>query len=409
MGNNIMQWRAAIGGFGGGIQLICDALGTQDGGDRRKALILLLLLVVVSSVHPNPGPVYKEFTSRQESEYFNSLRSKENKLVRMESHLDFMKMCKQKELIPKGYDFKFHLSTAFGKDKLDLDSELKKSKMSLIHMTIQHYETEIVRLKHEIDRLYENMQMISTEARYDEMRHDLKAFRKSVLNRCKKTKIIKTKKLEKQEKKNKEKESKGNENKGNTSVPGQRLGQWERDILLNGQWLVDEIINPVSLLLRKQYPLVSGLKESAFCHDGFWYNPLEGIQIHCQDSSHWVLTSSIGGVIRVFDSMQTRNVSQDLIRQMNELYSPDDGSVSFEKMSCQQQVGCSDCGLFAAAFAMDLLEGNDVSRIRYDQTQMRRHLLHCLEQGQLTPFPQRRNDADEGGTEKVRRDWEVPR
>tara|TARA_B110001454_G_scaffold147969_1_gene137367 strand:- start:139 stop:396 length:258 start_codon:yes stop_codon:yes gene_type:complete len=83
MGNDIMQW-----GFGGGIQLICDALGTQDGGDQRKALFLLLLLVVVSSVHPNPGPVFKEFTSRQEKEYFNSLRSKENKLVRMESHLD---------------------------------------------------------------------------------------------------------------------------------------------------------------------------------------------------------------------------------------------------------------------------------------------------------------------------------
>jgi hypothetical protein len=99
----------------------------------------------------------------------------------------------------------------------------------------------------------------------------------------------------------------------------------------------------------------------------------------------------IGGAIRVYDSLMSSQPSQDLKKQLNQLYSPpDDSNVAFTGIEFQQQVGSSDCGLFTIGFAVDLLEGNDITKIVYDQSQMRTHLIKCLKDNKLTPFPRNR-------------------
>ena len=40
----------------------------------------------------------------------------------------------------------------------------------------------------------------------------------------------------------------------------------------------------------------------------------------------------------------------------------------------QQQLGSSDCGLFAIAFATSILKGEDPSSVRYIQSRMRQHV-----------------------------------
>lgn len=49
--------------------------------------------------------------------------------------------------------------------------------------------------------------------------------------------------------------------------------------------------------------------------------------------------------------------------------------------------GGTDCGLFAIAYATDLCCGNDPSQKEYKQSQMRDHLLTCLQKNHLDPFP----------------------
>ena len=43
--------------------------------------------------------------------------------------------------------------------------------------------------------------------------------------------------------------------------------------------------------------------------------------------------------------------------------------------------------LFALAFAIESCQGGDLSKVTFDQLQMRAHLLYCLEKGCLKRFP----------------------
>ena len=62
----------------------------------------------------------------------------------------------------------------------------------------------------------------------------------------------------------------------------------------------------------------------------------------------------------------------------------------FRYRQCQQQIGASDCGLFALAFAAVLASGNHPSAFHFNQPLMRKHLHNCLEQGCFSPFPTKR-------------------
>ena len=52
----------------------------------------------------------------------------------------------------------------------------------------------------------------------------------------------------------------------------------------------------------------------------------------------------------------------------------------------QNQVGCSDCGLFAIAFAVSICLGMNPSKFIYDQENMRRHLIECIENQKFSNF-----------------------
>jgi hypothetical protein len=199
-----------------------------------------------------------------------------------------------------------------------------------------------------------------------------------------KNKIGQNKKLEKS------RTGLGHGKKEDSWLTSRGLGPREKHIILNNEWLIDNIMDAASALLRRDYPMISGLVNASFSLHGFIYNPCEGIQVHNLNQCHWVISSSIGGIIKVYDSLKSNIPCQDLKRQLNELYSGNNGNVSFERVKCQQQVGSVDCGLFAIANAVELLEGNNITGVVFDQSQMRNHLIKCLENDKLTPFPRKR-------------------
>ena len=57
-----------------------------------------------------------------------------------------------------------------------------------------------------------------------------------------------------------------------------------------------------------------------------------------------------------------------------------------EEVCTQQQTGGSDCGLFAIAFAVTLVHGQDPACLTFDQAAMRQHLRLCLQRKRLDPF-----------------------
>jgi hypothetical protein len=105
--------------------------------------------------------------------------------------------------------------------------------------------------------------------------------------------------------------------------------------------------------------------------------------------------------VRVFDSLKDGPngeeipLSNDLKKQLKELYSMDGGYIEIERMKCQQQLNHSDCGVFVIAFATEILLGEeDAQNVKFDRSKMRKHLKQCLIDEKLTPFPKERIQND---------------
>ena len=106
--------------------------------------------------------------------------------------------------------------------------------------------------------------------------------------------------------------------------------------------------------------------------------------------THWLLLSSYGaarsGQLAVYDSMYD-GISPStaaLVEQLQELYSPRPGAVM--RRVQRQQDGYS-CGLFALAFAFSIALGEDPCALRYRRDSMAEHLVWCLENHVVKPFP----------------------
>ena len=88
----------------------------------------------------------------------------------------------------------------------------------------------------------------------------------------------------------------------------------------------------------------------------------------------------------------------------------------YQLSPCHQQVGTTDCGVFAIAYSIDILFGNNPSEIVYDQSILPQHLVDCFEKGTLTMFPKYKcnvkyNDTTTSGSisSEDQHKWLMPR
>lgn len=117
------------------------------------------------------------------------------------------------------------------------------------------------------------------------------------------------------------------------------------------------------------------------------------------DLRHWVCTTSVNtnkdSDVYVMDSLGgVFPISPSLQQQIAQVYGGKRSQLIIRRLSVQQQVGAKDCGLFAVAFAVEVCQRNDPSRVSYDQNKMRSHFVSCLEKGHLDTFPQGRKSQE---------------
>ena len=176
-----------------------------------------------------------------------------------------------------------------------------------------------------------------------------------------------------------------------------------KDILKSGEWLTDEHIMLSQELLRSQFPQIGGFQSPLLAeNDGF--SPItdsamnDAIQIHHVNQNHWVTSSSIRQQVTVYDSrFSGGDLSSSLTHQLALIYRPlivreEDGEevdahLDVNIPPVQQQSGLADCGVFAIAFALHTALGHRVPHLEFQQGKMRSHLLKCLTNGRLLPFP----------------------
>lgn len=157
----------------------------------------------------------------------------------------------------------------------------------------------------------------------------------------------------------------------------------------SGQCLQSDQINLAVHLIRQQHPQQQGLLCTLLLQspDKLPKLPPDSIQIHHVAGNHWVCSKNCGTHIKLFDSLYNGWLATDLNTQLQALYLTNEGSLEVRVQRVQQQQGGTDCGLFAIVYAFSLASGEDPTRIKFKQDNMRQHLIDCLQAGTMLPFP----------------------
>ncbi len=106
------------------------------------------------------------------------------------------------------------------------------------------------------------------------------------------------------------------------------------------------------------------------------------------DSGHWFCVSTVGcreGDINIFDSAY-KYLDTDSMLQICAILQHSGTSIKFNNVPVQKQIGGSDCGLYAIAFATTVCLGLNPGQLLFEQDKMRAHLRTCLENGKFTIF-----------------------
>lgn len=131
-----------------------------------------------------------------------------------------------------------------------------------------------------------------------------------------------------------------------------------------------------------------------------------GYSAHCSCKSHPSFPSYSKVAYRSTMSMETtgsllcivgttsRCMTASTVGHSQTTFKPSSGRytalrVEHSRFMCrvQQQQGGADCGLFSIAYAYCLAAGEDPTKIKFNQPQMRKHLAECLRNNLITNFP----------------------
>ena len=170
------------------------------------------------------------------------------------------------------------------------------------------------------------------------------------------------------------------------SVPLHELDELEK----SNHMLTDKDIFAASCLLKKAFPGISGLEDTVL-GSKLQFSVARGdfVQVLHDGNLHWLAVTNIGSTgqneVLVFDSLH--NTLGDASKlQIASLLMTDRKDIRCYFPDYQKQKGGIDCGLFAIAAATSLCYGQQPQG-NYEQHKMRSHLVSCLKEGKMKPFP----------------------
>ena len=170
-------------------------------------------------------------------------------------------------------------------------------------------------------------------------------------------------------------------------------------LLGNSKWLTDNIINATQLLLKRKYP-VPGLQNTLLGSTlSFDVMTDEFVQVLHSSGNHWLTISTIGckpSTVKVYDSLYSTLPTQTK-DQICALLASKEPTIDLIHVNVQTQPNGSDCGLFTLAFATALCAGQDPQHLKFKRS-MRTHLLKCLDNEDITPFPHQQANRTEDNT-----------
>ena len=172
-----------------------------------------------------------------------------------------------------------------------------------------------------------------------------------------------------------------------------KLYEEDRKCIQEGQWLNDNVIRATQQLLKQAHPHIGSLQPTVLGEMlAFQVQNGEFVQVLHTNGCHWITISTIGlkaGHVNIYDSQLSYDVPMRTKEQIAAILHSQDLEICLHFEDVQVQRGSSDCGLFALAFATSLCHGEDPGQLNYVQHELREHLLVCLQNRTITPFPRR--------------------
>nr|XP_047124266.1 uncharacterized protein LOC105849580 [Hydra vulgaris] len=160
-------------------------------------------------------------------------------------------------------------------------------------------------------------------------------------------------------------------------------------VIQSGDWLTCNEINHAQLLLHKQFPFAEGLEDTGL-GPLLKMSKLKSSRIQIiYSNNHWItFAAETSNNIKVFDSLSSNPLHHTSIKQICHVVNCNESILRILIEPTQQQQNGSDCGLFAIAYATDILFGINPVDSNYDHTKMRAHLVDCFRQNLMSTFPQ---------------------
>lgn len=339
--------------------------------------LILEMVINDPSIELNPGPL--AFQSAEERSIVNRIKATNKDIANCCSHRFFLVSCKDLHIAPRSIDIKVQLAAAKPTPELNkrIQDITKANTALVINTIIEHYSQLIPELSSIVAELYGQLAQISDPSRTLFLKDHLKSVYTEYVNTLQNNKIRKI---------NTYLNLADSNHIPDTWIPQLGLTETEKRFLYNNEQLCDNIVNAAMKLIMRDNPLLH-IQSSTLDSKFLVHSPLETLHIHHNRRGHFVTTTSIGGIVKLYDSLNLPPTTE-LLEQIAAIYSPDQNVIPVVKQCTIQheQQGGVDCGLFAIAYAVDLALGTDPCGHSYDQSNMRDHLLHCLGNRDISRF-----------------------
>ena len=110
-------------------------------------------------------------------------------------------------------------------------------------------------------------------------------------------------------------------------------------------------------------------------------------------NNHWLQSFCSNKEVKVCDTLRTSlrsslsRITKKCMKSLYRLFVDETGKLVVSIVPVQKQNGGYNCGLFAIAFAAAILDGKSPEDEYFDVSKMRHHLIYCLVNETLIPFP----------------------
>ena len=244
------------------------------------------------SIAKNRGPSTRNYTgfpytTTEEKTVFIKLCRLSEEKIDLKSHNLFLQNCLNNSVIPKGLLPSF--SSAVDKLHENLNYKLEfldqNNSFNKMIVIISHYQNLLVNMDEEIEKVKGQISDISSTNRYRCLLGTLEGFNKKHARKVNFIKKKKLKKLTKQRHTPDKNHPKSTDS--NSWIPELSLTNTEKNFILNGEYICDQIIDSSMMLIHQQKPCFI-FQSTSFNHNLLQYCPYQVINI-CHDGTHILL------------------------------------------------------------------------------------------------------------------------